>query len=683
MGVRLPELLAPAGSLQALAAAVAAGADAVYTGAGAFNARAAATDLSLDELRIAAGLCHGRGARLYVTLNIFVRDDELGEAVALAAHVLEAGADALIVADLGLIAELRRRLGDVEIHLSTQAGVHASAGALLAARELGVSRVTCGRELSVDEIAAMAATGVEIEAFCHGAICVCYAGACSFSSLRRGRSANRGDCTQPCRLHYGLADGVGRRVDAREGDLLLCPRDYLSIRHIPQLVDAGVGALKIEGRMKNPDYVFNVVGCYRAALDAVRDGLPVEVDALEAQLARSFNRGFTTDYLDGSAGAGLMSWERSCNQGLRAGVVVERRYEEVVVELERAVEAGDTLEIRYIPGEEAAPDVPKRWPMVPCPVTAAAGERIAVRCKRKVSCGSVVHVVRSAGVLARTDAAVATMLDGVQDAAPAAPAARAEGMGPSCRSGSAARAGARPCADAGRTPARAVLVETPERAAALLEAGGAEILVPAFAVAEMGCGAWGSLLGRLTVLFDEVSRVGDEAFQRSLCATAGAVACRNLTQVAYARDAGAAFEIASPIPVTNVASLHACADLGARRVWLPSDMAVDRVAGLARAAAGRVLVGVVSSGLPELMVTEHCLLTAEGACSGSCGGCARRRSERFLIERDGTCLPVRVDVRGRTRIYDAEPLDRSGDVAMLAAAGVSCFLEADEGACAW
>ena len=487
----------------------------------------------------------------------------------------------------------------------------------------------------------------------------------------------------PAACTTGSRTARGARVDAREGDLLLCPRDYLSIRHIPQLVDAGVGALKIEGRMKNPDYVFNVVGCYRAALDAVRDGLPVEVDALEAQLARSFNRGFTTDYLDGSAGAGLMSWERSCNQGLRAGVVVERRYEEVVVELERSVEAGDTLEIRYIPGEEAAPDVPKRWPMVPCPVTAAAGARIAVHCKRKVSCGSVVHVVRSAGVLARTDAAVATVLDGVQDAAPPAPDARAEGMGPSCGSGSAARAVARSCAEADRVPARAVLVETPERAAALLEVGGAEVFVPAFAVAEMGCGAWGSLLGRLTVLLDEVSRVGDEAFQRSLCATAGAVACRNLTQVAYARDAGAAFEIASPIPATNVASLHACADLGARRVWLPSDMAVDRVAGLARAAAGRVLVGVASSGASGAHGDRALPAYRRGRVLGLVRRVRAPTLERFLVERDGTCLPVRVDVRGRTRIYDAEPLDRSGDVAMLAAAGVSCFLEADEGACAW
>ena len=531
----------------------------------------------------------------------------------------------------------------------------------------------------------MAATGVEIEAFCHGAICICYAGACSFSSLRRGRSANRGDCTQPCRLHYGLVDEAGVRLDAREGDLLLCPRDYLSIRHIPELVRSGVGALKIEGRMKNPDYVYNVVRCYRRALDGAAAGLAVDIDGLEAQLARSFNRGFSTEYLQGASGSELMSWERSCNQGLRAGVVVERRHEEVVVELERAVDEGDTLEIRYIPGEEAASDVPKRWPMVPCPVSASAGERIAVHCKRKVSCGSVVHVVRSAGVLAQAAAAVDRVLSQpvAVEAVDARTEAGAAGAVPDAAPAPAACASAAARAvSSRRLPTDCVLTGTVDAARAAID-GGAGAYVHAFRILEDGIEAWGELLPSVTAVLDEVSRADDEAFQRELCRRARSVVCRNLTQLAFAREAGARFEVAPPVTVSNASTLSVFAGLGASRVWLPCDLSLERVEELAASAGGAVEAGVVIQGRPELMVTEHCLLTAEGSCSGRCAECRRRASRRFLVERDGTRLPVFVDARGRTRIFDADPIDLTDARDALEHAGVAAFLRAPQGAPTW
>ena len=377
------ELLAPAGTPDALRAAIAAGADAVYVGLGSFNARAANGGFSLAELSSACVLAHSHGARVYVTLNVYVRDDELGDAVALAGSALAAGADALIVADMGLIARIRAALPDAELHLSTQAGAQCAAAVDFAARELGVERVTCARELSVAELAELCATGVEIEAFCHGAICICYSGACSYSALMRGRSANRGDCTQPCRLAYELQDGSGavlaggawERGRAAEeqsmrpdGDRLLCPRDYLGIRHIAEMLEAGVSAFKIEGRMKSPDYVYNVVRCYREALDAALAGRPlgdVELDGLEACLARSFSRGFTSGYLEGghaATGSDLMSVERAINQGLRAGHVVEPRYEGALVAFGCEVAAGDMLEIRSTPGPDAPADrsVPAR-----------------------------------------------------------------------------------------------------------------------------------------------------------------------------------------------------------------------------------------------------------------------------------------------------------------------------------
>ena len=410
-GVALPELLAPAGGLDQMLAAIAAGADAIYAGLNGFNARVSAHGFSDDEFARGCAVAHAHGVRVYVTLNVFVFDDELADAVALGTHALELGADALIVADAGLACALRAAIPGVEIHLSTQAGVHSEGAVRLAAEELGVERVTTARELSVAEIEALCATGVPIEVFCHGAICIGYSGACGFSALRRSRSAMRGDCTQPCRLSYDLVDGAGESVVAVEGDRLLCPRDYLGIAHLPELVAAGVASLKIEGRMKNPDYVFNVVRVWRRALDMLRSGAwdADAVPALERELGRSFNRGFTDAYLRGRSGAELMSFERAINQGVRVGRLVAVGHEEVTVELDAAVAAGDTLEIRFYPGADARPDVPKRWPQVPCPVNATAGERVVVHCKRKVDAGCEVYLIRSAGVLEQTATALARM----------------------------------------------------------------------------------------------------------------------------------------------------------------------------------------------------------------------------------------------------------------------------------
>lgn len=700
---RAPELLAPAGTLDAFLAALDAGADAVYTGAGAFNARAAADDLTCEELAWACEVAHGMGARVYVTMNIFVRDDELGECVALARRVLDAGADALIVADLGLCRRLRREVPDVEIHLSTQTGVHAAAGAVLAAEQLGASRVTCGRELTVSEIGAMAATGVEIEAFCHGAICICYAGACSFSARRRGRSANRGDCTQPCRVPYQLVDGVGRRVDARDGDLLLCPCDYLSAGHLDELVRSGVGALKIEGRMKNPDYVYNVVSCYREALDAAvarvnagESGAGSDAAGATAKavrrLARSFNRGFTDGYLTGRTGANLMSWERSCNQGVRVGRVIDRRHEEVLVAFEDAVDAGDTLEVRFIPGPNTAKDAPKRWPMVPAPVDAAAGDSVWVRCKRKVEVGAQVNLVRSERLIDAARERVAALraagpdpASGRDDAAGhrAAERSLSKNQGASIRG----EAGDAAC-DAAACDAESVravcIVDDPQAASDLLDGyypdallswrpQGLDVVPAVFEhrLLEADADAWTRLVPALGVVLDEVSREGDARRQRDLCRRAAFVVCRNLTQVAYAREVGCAFEVASPVTAANGETVRELSRLGARCVWLPEEMGEERIEEISRTLSGGVRLAVWAHGEARLMVCEHCVLTAEGPCTETCLVCPRRLAPRLLVERDGSRLPVAVDALGRTRIFDETPLDLAHAVPRVISAGVT------------
>lgn len=635
-GAALPELLAPAGGLDQMLAAIAAGADAIYAGLGGFNARVSAHGFTDDEFARGCAVAHAHGVRVYVTLNVFVFDDELSDAVALGAHALELGADALIVADAGLACALRTAIPGVEIHLSTQAGVHSEGAVRLAADELGVERVTTARELTVDEIAALCATGVPIEVFCHGAICIGYSGACEFSALRRGRSAMRGDCTQPCRLAYDLVDEAGQSVVAVEGDRLLCPRDYLGIAHLPELVDAGVASLKIEGRMKNPDYVFNVVRVWRRALDMLCDGAwdPGAVEELERELGRSFNRGFTDAYLRGRSGAELMSFERAINQGVRVGRLVAVGHEEVTVELDAAVAAGDTLEIRFYPGVDARPDVPKRWPQVPCPVDAAAGKRVVVHCKRKVDTGCEVYLIRSAGVLEQT----ATALERMHAEADAVvPAARAVEVLPF--EGSVV---------AGDVPA-AGLAESAEQGA-LARMFFAWELMDADPCDELD-------LSDATVVLDEVCRGGDVERTRSLMQRAGRVVCRNLGQAAMARELGVAFDVAAPVFCANRATLVWLRGLGAGRVYLPAELLGNDAERIAELAAEPGVLGPVDADRPELMVCEHCLLTAEGTCATDatgqvhCRDCQRRRQMRYLVERDGTRLPVAVDACGRTRIF--------------------------------
>lgn len=635
-GTALPELLAPAGGLDQMLAAIAAGADAVYAGLGGFNARVSAHGFTDDEFARGCAVAHAHGVRVYVTLNVFVFDDELADAVALGAHALGLGADALIVADAGLVCALRAAIPDVEIHLSTQAGVHSEGAVQLAADELGVERVTTARELTVDEIASLCGTGVPIEVFCHGAICIGYSGACEFSALRRGRSAMRGDCTQPCRLAYDLVDEAGESVVAVEGDRLLCPHDYLGIEHLPELVAAGVASLKIEGRMKNPDYVFNVVRVWRRALDMLRDGVwdAGAVAALERELGRSFNRGFTDAYLRGRSGAELMSFERAINQGVRVGRLVAVGHEEVTVELDAAVAAGDTLEIRFYPGADARPDVPKRWPQVPCPVSAAAGERVVVHCKRKVDAGCEVYLIRSAGVLEQTAAALEHMR---VEADAVAPAVRAVEVLPF--EGTVV---------AGDVPA-AGLAESAERGAL------ARML---FAWELMDADPYDELdLSDATVVLDEVCRVGDAERTRALIQRAGRVVCRNLGQVAMARELGTTFDIAAPVFCANRATLAWMRGLGAGRVYVPAELLGNDKERIAELAAEPDVLGPIDADRPELMVSEHCLLTAEGVCATDatgqvhCRDCSRRRQTRYLVERDGTRLPVAVDACGRTRIF--------------------------------
>ncbi len=287
---KLPELLSPAGSFEALTAAISGGADAIYIGGKSFGARAYAKNFDIEEIKKAAELCHVHGVKLYVTVNTLVFDRELSD---LSDYVLElycAGVDALICADLGAIREIRRRVPDMPIHASTQMCVHNSKGADGAA-ELGCERVVVARELSEEDIRDVVENSrTEVEVFLHGALCVCHSGQCLMSSLVGGRSGNRGECAQPCRLPYGKS-------------YPLSLKDLSLATHIKSLVESGVASLKIEGRMKSPSYVYRVTKIYRTLLDEIRGANKSE----EEELKKIFSRGgFTDGYYKKKLGAEML-----------------------------------------------------------------------------------------------------------------------------------------------------------------------------------------------------------------------------------------------------------------------------------------------------------------------------------------------------------------------------------------
>lgn len=342
------ELLAPAGNMAALHAAVAGGADAVYLGLETFNARRGADNFTLVTLREACDFAHLRGVSIYVTMNTIILPDEVGEALECVRQAYRAGADGFIVQDIGLAAEISRTLPEASLHLSTQMNTHNLAGVRAAAR-LGAERITLAREVSLDEIALLCAAaaeeGMEVEVFAHGALCVCYSGQCFMSSMIGGRSANRGMCAQACRLPYELQNKALQKSLPSPGDHLLSPQDLCTVDRVDDLVAAGVASLKIEGRMKSPEYVFAVTSVYRKALDAAlaKENAAI-TDADRDRLTDAFSRGFTTAYLDGKRGNDIMSYQRPNNRGLFLGRVDEVRDGAAYLKSAHALTEGDVLE---------------------------------------------------------------------------------------------------------------------------------------------------------------------------------------------------------------------------------------------------------------------------------------------------------------------------------------------------
>ncbi|HEY4106799.1 MAG TPA: peptidase U32 family protein, partial [Polyangiaceae bacterium] len=341
-----PEVLAPAGDEASLEAAIAAGADAVYFGVEAFNARARARNFSVDRLGSLVLMLHARRVKAHLTLNTLVFDAELDAWSDVVRVAAEAGVDAIIVQDLGALRLARQIAPTLRIHASTQMTCTDTASVAFA-DSLGADRVVLARELSLTEIETIArSTRTELEVFVHGALCVAYSGQCLTSEAIGGRSANRGACAQACRLPYELVvDGVLRELGERA--YLLSPQDLEASFAIPKLIELGVSSFKIEGRLKGPEYVAATTRLYRAAVDAALGAGDTSNSALKRRALQSYSRGSGPGFLAGIDHQRLVE-ARSCDhRGIEVGVAlgVEQRAGKtwLVVDTSERVARGDGL----------------------------------------------------------------------------------------------------------------------------------------------------------------------------------------------------------------------------------------------------------------------------------------------------------------------------------------------------
>ena len=794
------ELLAPAGGTEPFRAALAAGADAIYCGVGNdFNARRNAHNFDFDVFEAACREAHLAGTRVYVTINVAVRDEEMPRALALVREASVRGADAFIIQDWGLFDQIHKTWPELELHVSTQANVHDARGVAWA-REQGAHRVTLSRELSLAEISRIAEEGVELEVFGHGALCFCYSGVCLMSSMAGGRSANRGLCAQPCRLLYRLVDEAGNDIAAPGRTRPLCPKDACTAGDVAALMNAGVGSLKVEGRMKAPDYVWSVIGAYREQIDSVLKGAAASAELggtpvpahVARRLKRAFNRDFTDAYLRGSADDEMMSYERSNNRGQLVGEVLsssggqlqrrdgrgnlhrDPRQDKksarctVVVRVDEPVGAGDLLELRPDNDPDAfltatvPSDVPAGGtvecrvarPMpVGCPVRvirskaahdgssadlsrevarkravdvrvvarlgeplfveltcadgpalpdgslpqavasgpvvetartkaltsadlvehvgrmgASAFEPRSIEVELDEGCGmgfSAVHKVRAAACEALEEAILAPYADRARELAPVS-AMTASAAASTAASGAEDTASA----IAASAPLVCVIAPSPEVARVATAAGATRVYAASDELGEPGSPAPAWPVGSVPIL-DEVCRDPEHARIDPWVTAGASVAVGNVSELALAASCGAKAEIRGCIPIHNAFALDKLERAGAAGVWLSPELTLAEIQSLAPHA--NVPVGIIVSGRPRVMTSEHCVLKVANRCIHDCARCALRRRMISLRDRDGRLLPVRTDLNGRSRIYDAVPLDLTPQVGELIEAGVTRF----------
>lgn len=418
-----PELLAPAGSLDAVRAALANGADAVYLGADRFNARDEGAQLTLAEVGEACRLAHERGRRIYLTLNILLKPAELADALVFLGHAIDLGVDAAIVQDIGLVRLIQKVYPGFEIHGSTQMTVHDASGARVM-QELGIERVVLARENTLDDIRAIKSAVPELglETFVHGALCISYSGQCYMSGMISERSANRGSCAQSCRKDYVL-DDVDKHQELDRG-FLISAKDLAAHDHLAEIAEAGVGCLKVEGRKKRPEYVATVTHGYRTFLDRIAAGERAAPPSTETEpLVQIYSRGNTGGMYGGRQGRGYITREHPDNRGIELGVVLSQTPREITVEVSAPLMPGDGIGFEAPDARGGAKvgftvtDVRTLSSTGAGPVAGPVAFRQAIALPARISVGDGWRVIRSseAALLERARASYASLPAGVRE----------------------------------------------------------------------------------------------------------------------------------------------------------------------------------------------------------------------------------------------------------------------------
>ncbi len=614
-----PELLAPAGSRESLEAAIDAGADAVYMG-GEFNARAGARNFDRDAIRKALRLCSDYGVKSYITLNTLVCEREMRDWLEYAAYLWECGADAFITADLGAASLLRRYIPDVRLHASTQMSVHDLAGVELLA-SLGYERVVVARELSERELRYITGnTDTEIEAFVHGALCVSASGQCLFSSLVGGRSGNRGECAQPCRLDYN-------------GRSILSLRDSCLAGHITDICKMGIASLKIEGRMKTPEYVYGTVSTYRRLLDEHRNASPAEIEKMAELFSRS---GFTDGYYTGKKDAMLgvrTDLDKRKSASLPPFEGLSRR---IGADIECVIEKNTPARLTVRAGERCAAvegAIPSEAQNAP--IDKSTGERSLGKLGNTPFEAKSITVTLGEGLFMR-----AADLNALRRAAVEAltPSPERKGAPPL-----PAELLAKPAADPEPLGASARLASLGQlRDSGISTADIARIYLPLSEFSE-GCGANGVILP--PVVFDTERERMTARLSAAREAGAEYAVASNISQIPLLFEMGFTVTADFRLNCTNPYTAECLRALGAREIILSPEL---KTGGMRDIHAQK---SVIVYGRIPLMLCEKC----PGKEMKKCSDCREGRPY-YLTDRTGMRFPVLREEGHRAVIYNCAPV---------------------------
>ena len=655
------ELLAPAGSPEAVPAAIQAGADAVYLGCGDFNARRNAKNFSLEELASAVSYCHVRGAKVYLTLNTLVTDRELPAAARTAAQAAEIGVDAVLIQDLGILRMLRQAAPGLAVHGSTQLTVHSLDGVRRCA-ELGMTRVVLSRELSREAISHICLhSPIEIETFVHGALCMCYSGQCYFSSVIGGRSGNRGLCAQPCRLKYGW----GRRADGNPLSL----KDMSLAGYIQDLKKLGVKCLKIEGRMKRPEYVSVVAGVYARAIKEDREPTAEELRDLEAAFSR---QGFTDGYYRDEKGPAMFGVREEAPEPRELFSQARSQYQSgelqrVDVTLYAMVRPGEPVQVGVRDGEgrvaTAAGPVPEAARTKP--LTAEAVEKQLARTGGTPYRCAKVRALVEPGLSVPVAALNALRREVLEELT------RQRGAAPEAPRTGPFHAGVR-YENRREPPVLTVALRSAgQLTPALCDLKPALVYLPAEELAAHPEAA-GTVLNagiRLGVVLPRICWDRErEELDRQLEAArrlgAADALVGTLDLIAPARDRGFTLRGDFGLPVFNSQALKELKRLGFASATASFELKLAQIRDLSKL----INLEVVVYGRLPLMITEHCILkNRDGGCRRSC-----ETENRLLVDRKGERFPVLRAPGCRSEIFNAKKLylaDKAADYRRVGAWG--------------